>query len=494
MVRLACINLPALPLQLVLGDEPALRQVPVAVVASERAQAPLLWVNRQGWHKGLRPGMRHAAALSLAGDLRARVVAPARVREAVSGLTALLRRFSPHVEPAAEEPGLFWLSALGLQRLHGTPRAWAGAMHQTLEAQGWRAAVVVGGGHFTCAAAARGRRGVRIFRDLAQEREAACRVPLQRLNLAPQALEALAQLGVRRLGDLLELPPDGLLQRFGKDVHRLHRLTTHALERPLQPQAERTPVTALLLLEPPESDAARLLFRIKGRLPFLLEELRARQEALYTLHVALTLDDHTRHTCTVQPAQPTREERLIVELLRLRLERLRLSAGVVELALEATGRLRAMEQPSLLEQARRRDLAAANRVLAQLRAEYGDQAVLRPVLREGHLPEARFAWEPLTRLDWPRPRPAAHPTLVRRMLTQPRPLADWPRDPARWKADRAPDADGLIALHGPYTISGGWWAREQRRDYYLAETRRGDVLWVYHDRQRGRWFCQGRVE
>ena len=294
MVRLACVSLPALPLQLVLREEPALRGMPVAVVESQRAQAPLLWVSTTGWHQGLRPGMLHAAALSLAGDLQARVVAPERVATAAASLTTLLRRFSPHVEAARDEPGLFWLSALGMGRLHGTPRAWGDGIHGALGEQGWRAAVVIGVGHFTCAAVARGRRGVRVFGDAATERQAACRVPLHRLGLTPQVLEDLEELDVRRLGDLLRLPPDGLLQRFGSDLHRLHRLAAHALDRPLQPLAERLPITDLLLVEPAEVDAARLLFLIKGRLPFLLADLTARQEALHTLHVTLTLDDHSR--------------------------------------------------------------------------------------------------------------------------------------------------------------------------------------------------------
>jgi hypothetical protein len=86
------------------------------------------------------------------------------------------------------------------------------------------------------------------------------------------------------------------------------------------------------------------------------------------------------------------------------------------------------------------------------------------------------------------------PALVRRLLTKPLPLPGWPRDAAKWTQGRSPDADGLLALHGPYVISGGWWTHEQERDYYFAETAHGEVQWLYHDRRRGRWFCQGWVE
>jgi protein ImuB len=43
-------------------------------------------------------------------------------------------------------------------------------------------------------------------------------------------------------------------------------------------------------------------------------------------------------------------------------------------------------------------------------------------------------------------------------------------------------------------VSGGWWHREITREYHFAETADGQVLWVYYDRARRRWFVQGTVE
>jgi protein ImuB len=52
----------------------------------------------------------------------------------------------------------------------------------------------------------------------------------------------------------------------------------------------------------------------------------------------------------------------------------------------------------------------------------------------------------------------------------------------------------VIRLSGPYVISGGWWKKAIHREYHFAEMQRGDVLWIYYDRLRRRWFLQGRVE
>ncbi|HEX7926770.1 MAG TPA: DNA polymerase Y family protein, partial [bacterium] len=319
-------------------------------------------------------------------------------------------------------------------------------------------------------------------------------VPLSRCGLSVDELEALTQLGLKRLGDLLRLPADGLRRRFGERLYRLHRLTLGTLQDPLQPQAERLAIREWLFQETPESDTERLLFRIKARLPFLLAALAARQEGLSVLRMELTLDDHTHQRLEVRPANPTRQERLILELVRLQLGRITLPAGVTEILLEAEGQARELEQPTLLGSTSRRDLAAANRALAQLRAELGEQAVVRAVPREGHLPEARFSWEPVRRLEAPQPPAPTQPTLVRRMLAKPLPMPAWPRPGTKWTPGRSAEQDNVLQLHGPYVVSGGWWVHEQQREYFLAEMTSGEVRWVYQDDRKGGWFCQGWVE
>jgi protein ImuB len=86
--------------------------------------------------------------------------------------------------------------------------------------------------------------------------------------------------------------------------------------------------------------------------------------------------------------------------------------------------------------------------------------------------------------------------LVRRILAKPQPLSSIPHqshEGGGWLllGHRYGTIDKLT---GPYVFSGGWWNREIRRDYYFAETRRGDIVWVYYDRVRRRWFLQGFVE
>ena len=110
MDRMACIDLPAFPLQLLLRRHPRWRIHPVAVVDSDKPQGKILWVNERARSFRILPGMRYAAGLSLAGGLRAAEVPPKEIESAIAALGRQLRRFTPHVEPAADDPGIFWLS------------------------------------------------------------------------------------------------------------------------------------------------------------------------------------------------------------------------------------------------------------------------------------------------------------------------------------------------------------------------------------------------
>ena len=71
MDRMACIDLPAFPLQLVLQRRPEWKDHPVAVVDHDRPQGKILWINERARAFRILPGMRYAAGLSLAAGLRA---------------------------------------------------------------------------------------------------------------------------------------------------------------------------------------------------------------------------------------------------------------------------------------------------------------------------------------------------------------------------------------------------------------------------------------
>src|ERR1044071_3336072 len=104
--RRACFNFPAFPLQLLLKRHPQWSAHPAAVVAEDKPQGLILWVNEKARQSGVLPGFRYAAAFSLTPSLRAGEVPPIEIEKAITDLTRLFMRFSPEVEPSSQEAGV----------------------------------------------------------------------------------------------------------------------------------------------------------------------------------------------------------------------------------------------------------------------------------------------------------------------------------------------------------------------------------------------------
>jgi protein ImuB len=91
MDRLACVELPALPLQLLLRANPASAQGAAAVVESERPQAQILWLNRAARKAGVTTRMRAGSARALAPKLFTGVVERHEIEDAIGEITTRLR-------------------------------------------------------------------------------------------------------------------------------------------------------------------------------------------------------------------------------------------------------------------------------------------------------------------------------------------------------------------------------------------------------------------
>jgi protein ImuB len=305
---------------------------------------------------------------------------------------------------------------------------------------------------------------------------------------------------VDTVGQLLRLPAAGLLERFGPEIHRLHREAAGDAFAPLAPLRPAEPIVERAEIEPPDGDATRLTFLVKRLLAPLLVRAASRHEALRELEIGFGLHDGGRLVERVRPVEPTLDERRLLELSRLRIESLRLSGDVGEIVLTARTAIAGPGQLELFVAGRDRQREAGDRALARLRAEFGEDAVVRARLAEGHLPEARFRLERLERLPpcaAPRAgslRPPPIRTLVRRIRAAPLPLGPRPVCGPTGVFLGGLGREPVVRMKGSYLISGGWWRREVEREYHFAETRSGRLLWVYLDRRRRRWFLQGCVE
>jgi protein ImuB len=583
----ACLELPAFRLQLLLRQRPEWRHHPAVVIDEDRPQGLILEANTIARRKGIHPGLRYAHALGLSRDLRAGVIPPHVLGAGLAHVIVQLRAFTPHIEPSADEPGLFWLDASGLDGLYGSSFDWALRLTDILEIETFVSFIAVGFTRFGTYAAVKSlgvehvdhhasphtappsfpssnanagmpplAARIRVMTSHGAEHKLASAVPLTYLALPPTLRERLDRLSIRTLGELLTLPRAGLAKRWGPRVVELVRLLSGETLVPLAPTPEAPRRKAEVLLDYVERDATRLLVHIEALLSALVPSVAASSrkvtELVLTLgregrrsRIAPSVSPETPKTSLqstqlehhrFRPAAPTNEMVLLLDLVRLRLERLAAAAithadaptprsrsrqalpntpaGFVLVAVELFDSAATPEQARFFTDAPHRDLAAAARALARIAAELGEDAVTRIAPREGHLPRAQQSLVRLAPDDLRLPSiapestkstelPLATPPLIRRFHPLPEPLPARPRDLRNdgWPSRQLAQGP-IIETSGPYLVSGGWWGATQTgqhtrhevsRDYAFAETRRGDLLWIYYDRRRRRWFEEGGV-
>jgi protein ImuB len=351
-----------------------------------------------------------------------------------------------------------------------------------------------------------------VLDDPREERRLAESVPLARLDISPKLRDQMALLGVRTLAGFLQLRAGDLLTRYGEEAARLHRDASGDTGIPIAPARPYDAVRVEVEIDPPDDSLPRLVFALKRALRDATALLAARSEAVIAMRLALRQGRAPAREERIETAAPTLDVTRLSDLVSLRLESVRLAAPVESVVIEVESVRVHAQQIALLQiesqcERRPRDIEAANRALARVKAALGSDAVVCARLVKRHLPEASFRWEPVTRVRFPerdrreRARlgdfdpsasgaPAALLTLVRDLYAAPIPLPPIPEhEPEAWLGAR-----GVVErIHGPFRVSGGWWRRRVERDYYFVETQRGEILWVFLDRVRRRWFLHGAV-
>jgi protein ImuB len=359
-------------------------------------------------------------------------------------------------------------------------------------------------------------------------RRALLPLPVAALRLAPDVVEALAELGLKRIADLIDLPRAPLAARFGELVRRLDQ----ALGREDEPITPRLPVPAYVaeqrFAEPiaRESDMLGTIVRLAEKLGAAMEQ---RQDGARLLQVALFRTDHKVFRIEVGTAAPVRDASRIARLFADRLaaigddcdpgfgfDMVRLAALVAERSEPVQAVLQGgLGQGGFAEE-------EFSHLIDRLGARFGLRRVTRLVEQDTHIPEFAVAAVPACRrqtTDDRRRSQLLHSSSVVRppfsdqdSLAPARPIRLFGRPEPVDAIAQVPDGPPVrfrwrrvlhevAAAEGPERIAMEWWrdadGQALTRDYFRVESREGLRVWLYreglYDRETAtpRWFLHG---
>ena len=307
-------------------------------------------------------------------------------------------------------------------------------------------------------------------------------LPVAVTGLAPEALELLANLGIRTVGGLLRLPREGVARRFAQCSGQslLEQIDQAGGKAPEPREFFVLPArfTARLVLPAPVMQAESALFATRRLLDQMEGFLAARHAGVRSFSLHLLHDDRPATEVKVGLAACGRDAEHFARLLRERLGALVLKAPVEAIRLEAAEQeLLPGKNGSLLPDASDGGEEWL-RLVERLRARLGSEAVHGLDTHPDHRPER--AWIPV-------PLGKGFSSKEESQKGS-RPL--WLLDPPRRLAEGE-----FALLAGPERIESGWWdGAEAQRDYFIARTGESSLAWIYRQRgaEPGRsWFLHG---
>lgn len=487
---------------------------PIALQAQHRITA----ANAAAAERGVAPGMKRATALALAPELILGMADPLRDAEALQTVAHALLAFTPTVVPAPPD-GLLAEVQASLRCFGGPVRLWqrmADALaplgHQVQRAQ----APTALGALLLARAGDEPDPPSQLTRSPLCSAEPAWDTLHQRLLRLPAAwfapdAAAFAQfeaMGLRTVADLRRQPRAGLARRFGPELLVMLDRAWGSAPDPLEPIEPplRFHSHAELWARADNTDA--LLAGAQVLLARLLAWAQARHARVQSFQLLLHHESRLRansqgeagvHVSRLEItlAEPTGDARHLHAVLRERLAREPLAAPVLSLSLVCDAPVLGPPPNGELFPSQAGQREGLLRLVERLQARLGPEAVHRLAVHADHRPERatlRQSFTTLDRLPAATPPPAAPFTRLTRpawLLPQPQPLPE--RDARPWLA-----GEPLHLIAGPERIETGWWDGDLVcRDYFIAQTAAGPLLWIYRLRPappagEPGWFLHGR--
>ena len=491
------------------GDERGVER-PVALLEAPR----IVSAKSAARARGVKPGLKRATALALAPQIVLGQADPKRDALTLLPVAHAALAFTPGVslQPALQPGAAADTVLLEVQaslRYFGGLERLRQAIGAALRPLGHRV-------HTACAATAQGAAILSRVEpppqcaDLAATRLALQAAPVWLLGPGREHWEALQGMGLQRLDDLLNLPRAGLARRFGEgllvELDRAFGSRPDPREPMLLPPAFESRLELFARADSTEQvlhGASVLLERLIAWLA--AQHAFVRRFRLLMHHEARWQSDRTPQATAlaIALAEPSRDSAHLLLLLREQLARLQLPAPTLELRLQAEDITRRAPPNAELFATARSEHEGLTRLIERLQARLGPGQVQRLVALEDHRPERASALHgrgaggqrrcrfvggrSRQRKRRARQQPASLPTCWRRRrppggrrarsgCRRPTPLPERP-------PGRCSTAGRCSCCRGPERIEAGWWdAGLAGRDYFIAATAEGALVWIYRER------------
>lgn len=459
----AAVYLPEFPVAAWLYGTPSLRSRPLVLLKGIPPLQTVASLNAVAQASGIQHGMSKVQAEAVCAACF-RSLDGTEEQHGFDAVHEIVSHFSPRVEPVAAPANAYagqdrlaatlLIDREGTGGLFGTAEAYARRLHHELQAAGFESAVATAPNAEAALMLSRSCRGVLcVGKGDLQKRLAL--LPTSMLPCDGKTQQLLRRWGIRTLGQLAQLPREGLISRLGQKGLRLQQLACGNAEHLLTPQQAGFTLASRLELDTPVADLERLLFVLSRLLGEIIGKAVDHAYAVRRLTATLALEQGRTHVAHVVPATPTQNRDNLLKLLQLEFEAHPPEAEIVAVQLDGEPAKPQRTQRGLF-QAQFPEPDRLDLLLARLRSIAGEHNVGSAALGNSHRDDA-FSLETFCP-EFVSTQTAA--ALTRSALRMLRPaetirvhLADERPHVCFWQGAT------LRVTHaaGPWCTSGAWW-------------------------------------
>jgi protein ImuB len=534
----AAIHIPDFIVQAVVRGEIALRGRVVAIVEG----TPPLWsvvaANRRAAQMGIELGMAKSQAAQFMGvEIRHR--SPVQEKTTHEALLDLGWSVSPRVEDTA--PDTIVLDLAGLSGLFGAEEKIAHELSKRGSNLGLSARIAVAENIEVAILASRGLPGVTLIPP-GEEAERLRALPVHTLLPSLEIMETLVRWGVETCGRLAALPVIQLSERLGQEGVRLHTLAHGALVRSLVLAKPSDYFQEEMELDDSVEELESLSFLLGRLLDQLCERLAARSLSARSIRMEFDLErsfekglqlsaQADQHKLIPRKFEkilalpvPMRDSKLLLKLVRLRLQSDPPPAAIIKITLSAEAdRVRTTQRGLFLPASPEPEKLELT--MARLANLVGDANVGSPQLMDTHRPDAirmerfRLAQEAAGGREKKTGAPVDKNSAVLRMA---KPAKGFrllrPSVPARvelldglpvWVLFQGRRGE-IVAASGPWRTSGEWWQDPWDQAEWDVEVRFSSsaqknkrssnpaiehgLYLIYYDLRQQGWFLRGMYD
>ncbi len=479
-------------------------KLPLAIIEKSQGGERLIAVNEAAEKAGLGPGLLLTDARAIFPALKSLPAEPERERADLDALARWYARYSPWVSP--QPPDGLMLDVTGVAHLFGGEAELLAHLRGDLQRLMLGARLALADTPGAAWAFARyGGKDIRII-EPGRQKEALAPLPVRALRISSKHASELEKLGLKRIGQLYDMPPGTLRPRFGK-ILSLRMAQALGTEKeaisPLLPEpryfaSARFP-EPIGLLSDVEAIAGKLTDEVAHK---LAHHGKAARAFLLTLYGAAG----DCFSLTVKTAAPSKGASHIKRLFKERLKELEyrfdpaFGADAFSLHAQEIECTQSIQADLAHKSSQDQDITL---LIDRLTARLGQNAVYTLRLRESHIPERGVtAQSPLS----PAQADMGEVTMPRPLLLLPRPelihiLAEIPDYPPR-RFEWRKLTFHVVRAEGPERIAAEWWRQNpdatlKTRDYFRVEDETGARFWLFRlglfgqEEAAPQWFLHG---